>query len=188
MGFNPLDVVFGVILVLLTIGGLLRGFVRVAIGLAGLAVSLALALRLADQGPTWFANVMATPELARVAAFIAVFAVGLLATAVASWLAWKLVRAAQIGWVDRLIGGSVGLLGGALLCAGLLVALTTFLPPASPVLRESRLMPVAILVTDLAATVLPPEMADTYRERREALEPWLGGSHEHPPAAEQLRS
>ncbi|RMG44565.1 MAG: CvpA family protein [Acidobacteria bacterium] len=175
VSLNPVDITFGVILAAVTIGGVLRGFVRIAVGLAGLGISLALALRLADRGPLWFSGLFATPEVARVAAFVLVLAGGLFATVALAWIARRLIAAAEVGWLDRLAGAVVGLVGGALLCAGLLVALTAFLPPGSPALRRSRLVPITIVVTDLAARVLPPGLADTYRRHRRALDPWLGG-------------
>ena len=168
---NLLDIVIAVLLAGGSIYGLVKGFVRIAIGVAGLIVSVGLALRLAAHGTDWFGNVIATPELARLTAFVAVLLGGLLITAVAAWLVWRVVKAANIDWIDRLVGGAVGLCGATFIVCGLLVALTTFLPSGSPVLAHSRLVPIAIRVADLAAAVLPPEMADTYRERRRALEP-----------------
>ena len=159
-----------VILAVCSVYGLWKGFVRIAIGMAGLAVSLALALRLAARGPEWFAGVLASGQVARIVAFILVLACGLLLTGLAAWIARKLVASAEVGWVDRLVGATVGLVGGCLGISGLLVGLTAFLPPGSAVLGESVLLPYAITVSDLAARILPPDVARLYQERRRALE------------------
>lgn len=179
---NVLDLVIAVVLAVSCLYGLVRGFVRIAIGVAGLIVSLALALRFAARGTDWFGGAIGSPELARLAAFLAVLLAGLLATAAVAWVVWKLVRAANIDWVDRLAGAFVGLVGSAFLVCGLLVALTTFLPSGSPVLTRSTLVPFAIHVADMAAGVLPPEMERTYRERRRALDDLMREPAERRPA------
>ncbi|MDQ7007319.1 MAG: CvpA family protein [Acidobacteriota bacterium] len=167
---SGLDIGMAVILAVCSVYGLWKGFVRIAIGMAGLGVSLALALRLAARGPQWFAGVFASGQIARVVAFVLVLVCGLLLTGLAAWLARKLVASAELGWVDRLVGATVGLAGGCLGICGLLVGLTAFLPPGSAVLGESVLLPYAITVSDLAARILPPDVARLYYERRRALE------------------
>ena len=167
---NLLDIVLAVLLALTTVYGLWKGFVRIAFGVAGLAVSLAAALRLAARGPSWFEGVFRSDQLARVLAFALVLAAGLLATAVLAFLARRLVKSAEIGWIDRLIGALVGVGGGCLAVSGLLVGLTAFLPPGSTVLGESALAPYALVVSDLAARILPPDLARLYQERRDALD------------------
>ena len=167
---NTLDLVIAASLAGAAVYGLLRGFVRIALGLAGLAVSLAAALRLADRGPQWFTGILADARFARMMAFVVILAAGLLATALVAWLARHLVRAAQLSWVDRLVGAGLGAVGALLAIAGLLVGLTTFLPAGSPLIRESRLVPVVMGVADLAAAILPPRMAAEYQRHRRALE------------------
>jgi len=168
---SALDIVIAALVAICSVFGLVRGFVRIAIGVAGLLVSLALSLRFAAKGTEWFGGVISSPELARLAAFVLLLLAGLVATGIVGWIVWRVVRAAHIDWIDRLAGGFVGFLGATFITCGLLVALTTFLPSGSPFLTSSRLVPIAIRIADIAATVLPPEMAETYRERRRALEP-----------------
>lgn len=165
-----LDVVIALLLATCTLYGVIRGFVRLAIGLAGLVASLALALRLAERGPSWFAGVFQAESASRFAAFLAVLVAGLVATALLSWAAFRLVRAAQVGWMDRLAGGLVGFGGALLVVCALLVGLTTFMPAGSTFLSNSRLLPYVIGAADLAATILPPRMAEEYRLRRERLD------------------
>ncbi|RMF74013.1 MAG: CvpA family protein [Acidobacteria bacterium] len=167
---NALDITIAAIFVGAVLYGLVRGFVRIAIGLAGLAISLAAALRLAERGPDWFSGVFVDARLARLTAFVVVLAAGLLTTAVVAFVARRLVRAAQVSWVDRLVGAALGAIGALLAVAGLLVGLTTFLPAGAPLIRESRLVPVVMGVADLAAAILPPRMADEYERRRRALD------------------
>lgn len=167
---SVIDILIAALFLICTVYGLVRGFVRIAIGLSGLALSLAFALRFADLGPRWFSGVFASEHFARLAAFVVVLAGGLIATAIVAWAAGRLVRAAEIGWVDRLVGGAMGAAGAMVAAAGLLVGLTLFLPAGSRVFEGSRTVPVVIGVADLAAAILPPALAQEYELRRRALD------------------
>lgn len=166
---SPFDIVLAVILGVALVYGLWRGFVRISIGLAGLAISLALALRLAGSGPQWFKGVFASPQLARLAAFALILAAGLLVTALVARGVRKLVAAAELSWIDRLLGGAIGLLGGSLLISGALIGLTVFFPGTPEIVARSRIAGYAIRVADIGANILPASMADIYRQRRGQL-------------------
>ncbi|MBP7147339.1 MAG: CvpA family protein [Acidobacteria bacterium] len=163
-----LDIVLGVLFAAAALYGLFKGLVRIGIGVAGLAITLALALRFAGTLSESFAGVFASPQVARAAAFVAIVVVGLLLTALVAWLARKLVAGAQIGWLDRLAGGVVALAGAMLFAGAMLVALTLFV--GAPAVERSYVAAVTMRVADAAALVLPSPMADTYHERRHAAQ------------------
>lgn len=173
---SVLDIVIAAVFLVCLLYGVIRGFVRIAIGVAGLAASFAIAFRLAEHGPAWFGAVFANPALARFAAFVAVLAVGIALTAFASWLAKRVLAAATIDWLDRLAGGVVGAAGALLLVCAMLVGLTVFLPPGSTLLTGSRVLPVVIGVADATASILPPHLAQAYQERRRSLDRSRPGS------------
>lgn len=179
-GMNILDILIAVVVAACAVYGLWKGFVRIAIGVAGFALSLAVALRMADRGPVWFAEVFQSAQLARACAFALVLAAGLVLTGVAGFLARKLVASAHIGWLDRLVGTTVGVVGACLVICGLLVGLTAFLPPGSALLGQSVLVPYAMSVSDLAAKILPPDIAREYRQRRSALDKYRLGPASEP--------
>lgn len=166
---SVIDIVIAIVFLGCILYGVIRGFVRIAIGIAGLAATLAIAFRLAERGPEWFGGVFSAPGAARFAAFLAVLAAGLLLTAIASWLARRVLEAASLDWIDRVAGATVGIVGALLLVCAMLVGLTVFLPAGSTLLTGSRLVPIVMGVTDATATILPPQMAEVYRERRDAL-------------------
>jgi membrane protein required for colicin V production len=165
-----LDIAILVLLAATTAFGVWKGFVRIAIGVAGLLISLALSLRLAEQGPVWFPQIFRHDHLARAAAFGLVLVLGLIATSLIGWLTFRLLQAAELGWLDRCVGGGVGLIGGVLTTAGLAVGLVSLLPPGSGSIKHSRCVHAALKVVDAAAVILPPQMSAAYKERRRALE------------------
>jgi membrane protein required for colicin V production len=166
---NGIDLAILCILVVCAGFGLWKGFVRMAVGLGGLGVTLALALRLSAAGPRWFSRIFASDEISRAAAFALVLIAGLLLTSVVAWLAAKLVRSAEIGWLDRLLGGGVAAVGSLLVLSGLMVGITTFAPSAASWTVGSRLMPVMMAVSDEAARILPDDVERIYRSHRERI-------------------
>jgi membrane protein required for colicin V production len=165
-----IDVTIVSVLVICAGFGLWKGFVRIAVGLGGLGVSLALALRLSGAGPRWLDGVFASEEISQAAAFVGILVAGLLATSLVAWLATRLVRSAEIGWLDRLLGGGVATVGAALLLCGLMVGVTAFVPAAGAWGAGSKLMPVVFAVSDQAARILPDDLEEVYRSRRKLVE------------------
>ena len=177
---TPLDAVLAAILVMALGYGLWKGFVRMALGVAGVVVTATLALRFAGEGPNWFRGILASRAAAQAAAFAVVFLLGTIATALVAWVAHRLVSAAQIGWLDRLAGGTVSVLGAAFLLAALFVTISVFVPGLAPVSRGSALAPYLWRVADLTALVLPPSMAADYHALRGAAD--LSPAAPAPPA------
>lgn len=157
------------VLAIFGVFGLWKGFVRIAVGIGGLAVTLAFALRLAARGPDWFGSILASDEVSRAAAFVLIVVAGLVATSLLAWLASKLVRSAEIGWLDRLLGAGVASVGSLLLLCALMVGVTTFVPSASGWTSGSRLMPVMLAMSDQAARILPDELERIYRSHRQRM-------------------
>lgn len=171
LAVTPFDAVLAAILVMAVGYGLWKGFVRMALGVAGLVLTVTLALRLAGRGPEWFRGALGSARLAEAAAFLLVLFAGLLATGIVVFLAHRLVGAAQLGWLDRLAGGIVGGAGAAVVLAALFVSLSVFVPRLAPVSRGSLLAPGLWRVADLAALVLPPSMAAEYHALRRSTGP-----------------
>jgi len=176
-----LDIVVCVVLGGCTLYGLVRGFAHIALGIAGFGLGLAAALRLAENGPAWFGGRISNPSTARLLAFLLVFVASLLVTALVIWIAGKLIRAAGIGWMDRLLGAAVGFGGGLLVVLGAMLALTAFLPAGTSFLRGSTLVPRLLGGVDLASGILPPSLAEAYHARRQAL---VGAPEQRDAAAE----
>lgn len=181
LAMNALDIILVVLLAVCLVYGLWRGFVHIAVGIAGFGIGLATAFRLAEKGPAWFSGVFSSPAMARIAAFTVVLVLVLILTALAIWLGGKLIRAAGIGWMDRVAGGIVGLAGGLVSAIGIALALTTFVPPGAGFLRESKLLPMLQGGVDLASGILPTQVSRMYQERRAALNGETGALQPSPP-------
>ncbi len=75
----------------------------------------------------------------------------------------------SLGWFDRLFGVGFGVVKGLLIVSVVLLALTTFLPKQSPVIKDSALAPYVMVVADKMGKVVSREMRDTFDEKMQAL-------------------
>jgi membrane protein required for colicin V production len=134
-GWDLLFLAAGVALVL---GGLWKGALRLAFGLAGLLAAFLYAGRAADWVATWIPA--GTETARRSVAVIAGFVLILVLFILGGWLASALAKAAGLSLLNRVLGGFLGLLlavvlaGGAVRTAGRL----------SPALRERMMAGVVV--------------------------------------------
>ncbi|MGH9533677.1 MAG: CvpA family protein [Terriglobales bacterium] len=90
-------------------------------------------------------------------AFLFIFLVVLILAGISARIIRGLVKAAGLGWADRLLGGALGLVRGVVICLVLLVAMTAF-PFDLPLVHRSRFAPDFLTVGQAFAVWLPAPM------------------------------
>src|SRR6185295_19418161 len=118
--------VVGVFAVSLAVGAW-RGLVREVLSILGWVIAFLAANLLAGPLGPVIPQAIPSPELRIAVAYVAVFAGSLMATALVGLLLSKIVRAAGLGGVDRVLGAVLGVARGVLimLAAALLAGLTS---------------------------------------------------------------
>ena len=167
---NAFDMVVLVVIALLMLAGLLKGFTRLAIGIAALAAAFVLAVRFhAPVAVSLAAATGLTEPLATAAAYAAIFLGTMLVGALVASVVRRTLKLAMLGWVDRLAGAAMGLVA-ALLAAGLLLlpAASRF-PAGESLLRASVLAPYAAAAAALTHRLVPEPLSAEYRERMDSL-------------------
>lgn len=154
-GFD--SAVAGILLVSLLLG-LWRGLVYEVLSLLGWPIAFVLSRMFAnDVAPL----LPIAQETARVAlAYAAVFIAALIVWGVLAWLLSRLVKAAGLGWLDRMLGGFLfGLLRGVLVVLVLvwLAGMTDI--PEQPFWRSAKTSKAAEDVALLAKVWLPDNIA-----------------------------
>lgn len=182
---NALDIVLIVLAGVLVLVGLVKGLVRLLVAVAAFFAAFFLASRfhgpLAERFP--FSSI--PPEVARLLAYAALFLGVLLAGALLGWLLRNLVKAAMLGWADRIAGAAAGFAAGVLAGSLVLLPLAAYLPDGSRLLEGSRLAPYAAAVADVVNWLSPSDLAERYRRGIEAVrERWRG---EGEPAIRRLK-
>lgn len=113
------DWVFIVVILLSTLIGLWRGFVREALSLATWIFAFWAGWAFSDQAAAWFARWVETPSLQLVAGFALLFVVVLIVGAMVNHFAALALERTGLTGTDRAVGTAFGLLRGVVLVAAL---------------------------------------------------------------------
>ena len=152
--------VLGVFAASLAVGAW-RGLVREVLSILGWVIAFLAANLLAGPLGPAMPQAIPSPELRIAAAFVAVFVGSLIVTTLVALLLSKIVKAAGLGGVDRMLGALFGAVRGLLivLAAALLAGLTS--APRQAFWRDSASGPLLIQ----AAQALKPLLPQTFAER-----------------------
>jgi len=138
---NPLDWTLVAVLGASILLGLLRGFMREMISLAGWVAGIWLAFRFSAAIS---ASVPLAPEwpLARTAAVAVLIVVAcVFAAALVGWLVRELIKAAKLSAADRTLGGVFGLARGVLIIGLAVFIVRDTALYREPLWRESLVLP-----------------------------------------------
>lgn len=161
---NGVDLVILIILLIGLVSGLSRGFVRCLLGLVGLVLGIVLAAvyhgAVADAILGFVPGDRAPAMLAFVLIFLVVIiVVGLIAAAIS-----RALKLASLGWLDRLVGGVLGILMSAIV-AGLLLLLAVMAGfDDSDAIVDSRLAPRVFRVTDTIMSLVPSDAKESFED------------------------
>jgi membrane protein required for colicin V production len=155
MAVSWLDIVIVVAIGVTTFIGVKKGVIKIALTLAGLIVGIVLAGRYYapfSQHLTFISQ----PSLAKVAAFAIIFiGVMLIATLLARLVKWA-ASAIMLGWVDRLAGGILGFIVGAMFCGAFLAMWVKFLGMPGAI-AQSTIAPILLNQFPRVLALLPEE-------------------------------
>lgn len=115
------DWVFIVIVLLSTLIGFWRGFVREALSLATWVAAFWLAWAFSDVAASWFARWIDTPSLQRLAGFALLFFIVLIIGALVNHFAAIALERTGLTGTDRGVGTIFGMLRGVVLMTALVV-------------------------------------------------------------------
>ncbi|MGI4939899.1 MAG: CvpA family protein [Janthinobacterium lividum] len=151
---NWVDLLVLALLLLSALVGLLRGFVREALGLCAWIAAAVLAFQFSPQAEPLARRVIGDASVADPVAFLVVFGVLLIAFLLVAAALGGLVRGSVLGGLDRLAGFGFGLLRGFAVLVVAYLVVVPLLPVAGwPLaLRASRALPP---VRSAAAFVVP---------------------------------
>jgi membrane protein required for colicin V production len=132
---NWLDIVIIVVVALLGIVGLRQGLIRTVFGIAGLIGGIFLAGRYYDE-----LAALLFPSSAiwsNIAAYAIIAVSTMVVAGVIGWLIAKLVNFVALGWLDKLVGGILGVVIGALLCTAILAIVVKYYPGMEATINQS---------------------------------------------------
>jgi membrane protein required for colicin V production len=154
--------------------GILRGAVSQLFGIAGVIGGFLLAAHFYESVARQLSSLFPGLPVAPVISFIVIFLLTWFCVGVSGYWTGKLIRSTGLGFLDRLVGGAVGL-AKALVLAMMAIALLMFLlPPKSPLLAQSYLAPYVQQAAQLLLKATPENLQKLFDEKQKAFKHhWL---------------
>ncbi len=179
-GLNWLDIGILVMFAVFIGRGLWAGFSVAVSTLFGVVLGFYVA---AQQFP--FVAVRLSPFVHRepwlsLLSFALLFVVVYLAFLVAGILLRGFFRVIKLSWLDRLLGGVVGLAKGLIFAGIMIFVLTLVLPEGSPLLKKSALYPKLSRVAQVLNNLAPPNIKGKFMWKWRRLEKELLKKHKTP--------
>lgn len=135
---ETIDIIITVLLVIGLISGLRDGLVKQVAGLAGLIGGLLLGRAFYVPVGEWLGTTFGiSAEAAHITAFILILVVVPLLFSLVGWLVSKILSAICLGWINRILGGVVGVLKFALF-AGIVITGIEFFDKHDVLVSEEK--------------------------------------------------
>lgn len=171
---NWLDYLLLAIVAISAAMGFYRGFIRMGFSFAATIAALLAGL--------WFYGAAAAPiqeyvshrMIANLIGFLLVFLAVQAGGALLGYLLAKFFKAAGLSWLDRLLGGGLGLVRGAVVAAILVMTIMAFShrPPPRAIV-DSHVAPYVVEASGAMAAMAPREVKDGFHHSyREAKKLW----------------
>ena len=166
---NHFDIALLVVACVLVVLGMMKGLVRILIGLAALVAAFAVAARFHEPLASQLNWISLPDDPLKLIAYVLIFIGVMLAGGLVAYVLRKLIKAAMLSWADRIGGAALGLVIATLFAALLILPLVAYSPFSSRLLNGSKLAPYVTAVADMASPLVPDNLSRLYRERMEDL-------------------
>jgi membrane protein required for colicin V production len=166
---NGFDIVLLVLGCALVVIGMVKGLVRILIGIAALVFAFALAARYHRPLAERLGGLEIGSEPTMLISWVLIFIGVMLAGGLVAFLVRKLLKAAMLSWADRIAGAALGLVAATLTAGLLILPVVAYSPWGEQALRGSILAPYVTVVADLANTMVPDDLSERYNQKIEEL-------------------
>jgi len=146
----------------------ISGFFHEAFGIAGLILGYLLAAWNYQRLAARYAPYLKSMWLGEIGAFLLIFLAVLVIAGIAGRITRHIVKEAGLSFVDRILGGALGLLRGILLVAVIIMSMAAF-TPTSTWLEGSELAPYFLVVGRAAIWVAPSELRGRFYQGLDLL-------------------
>lgn len=169
--FSLFDTIVGVILLFFLVRGLWIGFVRQLAAFCALVGGYWLAAHYHGEIAPFAARFLENPKLIFIVSFVCIFLVAAMAFGLLGKLLRRVMEITLMGWFDRLLGGGLGLVKGAVVTSLLYMFLASSLSGSNDVLRKSISAPYLELgAAQLQAFINDPRLREYFKPKKSAIE------------------
>ncbi|MEW6144848.1 MAG: CvpA family protein [Thermodesulfobacteriota bacterium] len=168
---NWLDITIIGIIALFALAGFMKGLVSQVFSIAALAGGLITGFIFYDilGGALVKEKLVENKSVANVGAFIALAFASYVIIQIAGWITTRLIGTLQLSWLNRICGGALGALTGAVTAFLLASCLTLFYKESEPALRDSMLLPYLREGSLIVKDALPPDFEKSFSDARELV-------------------
>jgi len=162
---NLLDILLVIIVGASVVTGFLAGFARVGIGFIATVSGLLFGFWFYGIPAAWLHRHLSSQAVSNLLGFLVVFFAFVFVGALIGKLLSRLFKWTGLSWLDRLLGGSFGLVRGALVAVAFIAVLMAFTPrPLPNWMIDSKALPYALEASNLCASLAPSSIKDAFRE------------------------
>lgn len=167
-----LDITLLAIITVFALVGIWRGFISQVFSVLALVIGLAAGIMFYDRlGRELMARgVVENEPMANVIAFVALVALFYVAVQLVGWLTAKLTGALRLGLLNRLAGGALGAVFGAMTALMLVSALGFFYSRNNPVFKDSVVLPYLDEGSRTAKALVPEDLGASVEKARELIQ------------------
>lgn len=167
---NWLDYVLLLILAGSVLSSFWNGFTREIVGLVCTILAIVLGLWFYGLAGGFLLPFVSSPAVAHFCGFLIVFIGVQLLGSLVGWIANRILKAAKLSFLDRLLGAAFGLARGALIATAVVMAVTAFAPGVKPAeapesVVDSRIAPYVLDAARAVTLIAPRELKDEFAAR-----------------------
>ncbi len=168
---NWLDITIVAITALFTLIGFSRGLVSQIFSIAALAGGLIVAFIFYDVLGAVFIKerLVENESIANVGGFIILAFVSYVIIQLLGWATTRLIGTLQLSWLNRICGGIVGAVMGAVTAFLLSCCLGLFYPQNDPALKNSALLPYLNQTALIVKDALPEDFEKSFNKARDLV-------------------
>lgn len=170
---NFLDIIIIIILSYCLIMGLFRGLIREIAAIAGVFGGFYMGFTFYKEGAKFFSRWLSDPAYLKILGFLAIFTFIFIVVGLLGILVKDFVTAVFGEWFDKVTGALFGALKAILISSILLVALVSFLPKDTPLVRDSVLAPQVVKISIQLVDMIPKDVRQEFSEKlKQFKEAW----------------
>ena len=168
---NWLDITIVTIIAVFTLVGLSRGLVSQIFSIAALLGGLVIGFIFYDVLGDVFIRerLVENKSVANVGGFIALALAAYLIIQIAGWITTRLIGTLQLSWLNRICGGALGAVMGAVAAFLLSSCLSLYYPQNDPVFKRSALLPYLNEAAMTAKGALPRDLEKSFNHARDLV-------------------
>jgi membrane protein required for colicin V production len=155
---------------ILFVDGLIRGVILQLFGIAAIVLGLVAASVLYIEGARLISPVVGSEGAAELIAFVLIFIIVLIVVNLMGRIVRKVSDFAHLKFIERLLGGVLGVLKALVLWCVLLMLLAALLPGTMSAVSKSEIGPRLLVIGERVVATMPEKFEEEFRDGMRQLD------------------